>query len=96
MLLAFVLVLSVLGSCMSACWPSKGSATLCDVEEEGLEECLEDLAEEQIDAGADFYDIDFPRVLGAAYVVETSQQLTGACQAPAPCYAFGWMLPLRI
>lgn len=96
MLLAFVLVLSVLGSCMSACWPSKMSASLCDVEEEGLEECLEDLAEEQIDSGTNFFDIDFPRVLGVAYVLETSQQLTGVCKAPAPRYAFGWMLPLRI
>jgi hypothetical protein len=71
------------------------SATAVFELEEGLEESMDDLPEEEVSAGTDIIDFKFcPWVV--ARLSDASQQLTGACKLCPSLCSFGWILPLRI
>lgn len=94
-----ILLILLLGLCVFAAgfakhgvWPSSAPVSELD---EGFEEAMEELSEEDLLTGTDLIDFE-----SCTYDIVSLQQaalpLTGACKrSPAHC-SFGWVLPLRI
>jgi len=94
-----ILVILLLGLCVFADgFASHGgrpSGAPVSEMDEGFEETMEDLAEEDLLAGTDLADFVYC-TFDIFSLCEAALPLTGACKLSPSLCSFGWVLPLRI
>lgn len=92
-LLLLLLSLCVLDSSVINLRASGKDISVCEVEEEGVEECMVELPEELFGTAHDLFKVELFS-LEIADPVEIQQRLSGICKLSPSLCSFGWVLPL--
>ncbi len=94
-LLTLLLSLGVLAASIAPCCASKATASLGEVEEDSVEECMEDLPEEHPDGTCDLTGFEGYEVLDE-HCAACLSQAAHAFTVSASHRSLGWLMPLRI